>query len=331
MRLLGHLRGLRDQAHLGLRRRGVRHRLPHHVAPLGLLRDGARRLPGGHRVAEPVGVVERQRGRLPVLPLLLDVGVLAHPRRMRLEQGHGLVGAARIAERAREGDREAQLEVAAAEIARRRDRLLAEAQRLVQFVARHRQLEAGVEREQALLVVGRRLLDRLDRGAGLRAEVVGGERAGPAQQRLEALGRQAGALVAARRLGEQAALLGERRGPARALGRRQEGRARRPPLAGLDPVLRQPRRLALALLQEGGDFGVELARHRRRHRGERRFVDQVVHEGAVAQHLRLLELGARVGEIEGAQAEHVRCELDREVGRGDRGAARQPHRIGRQV
>ena len=216
-------------------------------------------------------------------------------------------------------------------LARRRDRLLAEAQRLVQLVARHRQLEPGVEREQSLLVGGRRLLDRLDRGAGLRAEVVGRERAGPAQQRLEALGRKAGALEAARRLGEQAALLGERRGPARTLGRRQEGRARRPPLARLDPVLRQPRRLALALLQERGDLGVELARHRRRHRGERRFVDQVVHEGAVAQHLRLLELGARVGEIEGAQAEHVRRELDREVGRGDRGAARQPHRVGRQV
>ena len=298
----------------------------------GLLRHGPRRLPGRHRVAEPVRVVERQRGRRPVLPLLLDVGVAREPRARaaraaapprRRDARRSSAPDKVIAKRSSRSGRPSARAAAIAWSPRRSDSCSSP-----RVTVSSRRASRASRRCSSLAASG---LDRLDRSARVGAEVVRRERSRAPEQGIEALGRPAGALEAARRLGQHLALGGERRRLARPLRRRDEGGAGLRRVARLQPVVRQPRRLAVALLQEGGDLGMKLARDRRRHRSERRLVDQVVREGAVAQHLRRLELGARVGEVERAHAEHVRGELDREVGRRDRRAARQPDGVGRQA
>ena len=118
---------------------------------------------------------------------------------------------------------------------------------------------------------------------------------------------------------------------ARTRRRLDQRRTRRAPLLGRKPMAGHARRLAVALAEIPGDLAMQLPRDRRRHRGERRLADHVVHERAVAEDLRRLELRPCVDEVQRTHAEHVRCHVGREVLPGDGRTTRQSDRLLRQV
>ena len=80
-----------------------------------------------------------------------------------------------------------------------------------------------------------------------------------------------------------------------------------------------------------GDPPVQQLGDRQRHRGARGLEDQVVGEGAVAQHLRRLELAPGLGDVERMRLEHRHRELGAELRAGQRGDAGQAQRLARQL
>ena len=113
-------------------------------------------------------------------------------------------------------------------------------------------------------------------------------------------------------------------------GGRLEGRGRRGPFLRVAPVRGDARGRLAGRLQEGGDGAVQRLRDGLGHRAEHDFVEQVVGEAAVADHVRGFELAPGVGELDDRAAGNVRGQLDAEVETCDRGHPREGERPGAQ-
>jgi len=79
----------------------------------------------------------------------------------------------------------------------------------------------------------------------------------------------------------------------------------------------------VALFQYPGDSGVQPARDWRRNASPDGLRDEIVREALAQEHLRGLQLGPRVREIEHFAAEDLRGERGVELGLGDGADARQ--------
>ena len=103
------------------------------------------------------------------------------------------------------------------------------------------------------------------------------------------------------------------------------------PFVRAGPVRRDVRRLRLPRQQRGRDAPVQQPRDRRRHRSARGLADEVVREGAVADHLRRFEFTPGLGDVQRVRIQHRGGQLGAEAGAGQGRHARQLQRCRRQL